>query len=386
MSFAGGAAAACAVYYALHAKSADCSGGGSDIEGRGIPAVVNLIGNTPLLRLRALEESTGCVIWAKAEHMNPGGSVKDRPALRILKEAEESGLLKAGGTIVEGTGGNTGVALALLAAAKGYKSIFTMPANTSKDKIDMMTALGAKTVVCPVVPFSDKESHYYHIAERMSKEIPGAVWGNQFEGSANWSAHYSTTGPEVWKQADGKLDAIALAAGTGGTIAGLSCYLKEKNPGLRVFLIDPPGSCLTNLVNTGEMVAVPGPTKLLEGVGIARLTANFSKALPHIHKGDAFHGTDQEALDMAFFLLKHEGLLVGPSAALNVCAAVKAARRLGPGHSIATVICDGGNNYRSKLFSKEWRESNGFVISDMVTNEMNDPKLAEDARALKFVL
>lgn len=325
-------------------------------------SVLECIGNTPLIELQSLSSATGCRILVKAEHMNPGGSVKDRPALRIIESAERDGRLKLGGTIVEGTGGNTGVGMALVAAAKGYKAIFTMPANTAPEKVSLMETLGAQAIVCPTVPFSDEEQHYYHRAKAIAAATPGAVWGNQFEGKDNMMAHYTGTGPEIWAQSGGKVDAIALAAGTGGTIAGISTYLRERNPALKVFLIDPPGSALASLVRTGELTPSAGPT-IVEGIGIGRLTANFAAALPHVD--GAFDGTDAEAVDMAYFLLRNEGLFVGPSAALNVVGAVKAARQLGPGHTVVTVICDGGDRYRSKLYSPAWLAGQGLAVGDI---------------------
>lgn len=262
-------------------------------------SITECIGNTPLLELTSLSKATGCRILAKAEHLNPGGSVKDRAALRIITEAEAEGRLLPGGTIVEGTGGNTGVAMALIAASRGYNAVFTMPDNTSREKVELMEAFGARAIVCPVLPFSAPE-HYYHVAQRLAERTPGAVWGNQFEGRANMAAHYTTTGPEIWQQAGGRVDAIALAAGTGGTIGGLSTFLREMNPRLRVFLIDPPGSCLANYVNTGALTPSTGST-LVEGIGIGRLTSNFKAALP-IDR--AFVGSDQEAIDMAYHLLR----------------------------------------------------------------------------------
>lgn len=264
-------------------------------------SVLDCIGNTPLIELHSLSRATGCRILVKAEHMNPGGSVKDRPALRIVESAEREGRLLPGGTIVEGTGGNTGVGMALVAAAKGYKAIFTMPANTAPEKVTLMETLGAQAIVCPMVPFTDEEQHYYHRARAIAMSTPGAVWGNQFEGKDNMMAHYTGTGPEIWTQTGGKVDALALAAGTGGTIAGISNFLRERNPALKVFLIDPPGSALASLVRSGQLTPSAGPT-IVEGIGIGRLTANFAAALPHVD--EAFDGTDQEAVDMAFFLLR----------------------------------------------------------------------------------
>jgi cysteine synthase A len=289
--------------------------------------VLDSIGNTPLIEIHSLSRATGCRILAKCEHMNPGGSVKDRPAAMIVRMAEEegrlvpraareaaaasswlpgwlAGLLGTGGTaapvgtIVEGTGGNTGIGLAVVAAARGYKAIFTMPAATSVEKQDMMRAFGAEVIVCPPVPFKDP-AHYYQRARIIAEQTPGAVWGSQFENTANMRAHVEGTGPEIWRQCAGKVDGLVVAAGTGGTIGGLSTFLKGKKPDVQVYLIDPPGSCLFNYVTKGEMTATAG-SSISEGIGIARLTANFAAA-----KVDgAFVGDDQEIVDMAYYLLR----------------------------------------------------------------------------------
>jgi cysteine synthase len=331
------------------------------------PAAASLaeaVGNTPLIELRSLSAATGCTILAKAEFMNPGGSVKDRPALNILRAAERAGKLvpreaRAPGappqTIVEGTGGNTGVALALLAASRGYKALFTVPSHTSSEKIDQMRAFGAEVIVCPAVPFTDKAQHYYHLAQTLGETTPGAVWGNQFEGLANAEAHFDGTGPEIWAQTAGRLDAFVCSSGTGGTISGVSRFLKSVSPGVRVYLIDPPGSVLAHYVRTGTPKASPGST-IAEGIGIGRVTANFGSA----RIDAAFDGTDTEAVEMAHYLLRREGLWVGPSAALNAVGAVKAARALGPGHTVVTVLCDGGGRYASKLYNPAWLAEKGF--------------------------
>lgn len=224
----------------------------------------------------------------------------------------------------------------------------------------MVEALGARAIVCPSVPFDDKR-HYYHAAAALASSIPGAVWMSQFESAANRAAHATGTGPEILRQAGGRIDALALSAGTGGTLGGLAACLREANPQLRVFLIDPPGSSLKAWVETGTLTPSTG-SSICEGIGLERITSNFRAALP---VDAAFAGTDQEALDMAYYLLKHEGVFVGPSAALNVCAAVKAARALGPGHTVVTVLCDSGANYRSKMFSRQWLADNGLAVGDI---------------------
>jgi cysteine synthase A len=376
---AAAAAAASAAAAAASAASSSPSSSSSSTDPRPAPlypapgdrststsdGLIGSIGNTPLLELKSLSAATGCRILAKAEHMNPGGSVKDRPAAYIILEAEREGRLvpsPPGGpqqqqTIIEGTGGNTGVGMALVASARGYRTLFTMPANIAPEKVETARGFGAEVVVCPVVPFSDPR-HFYHTAKRLAEETPGAVWGNQFEGLANMRSHYLGTAPEIWRQSGGRVDGVVCAAGTGGTIAGLSTYLRERNPALRVYLIDPPGSSLAGYVETGRMEPVAGTT-ITEGIGVGRLTANFASA----RIDGAFRGTDQEAVEMAYYLLRREGVFVGPSAALNVVGAVKLARKLGPGHTVVTVLCDGGDRYRSKLYNPKWMEEKGFVLT-----------------------
>ena len=333
--------------------------------------ILDTIGNTPLIELRSLSALLGRRILAKAEHLNPGGSVKDRAALRIVDEFERKGQLvprsrrapgAPAGIIVEATGGNTGIGLALVAAARGYECVFTMPDRISADKVAFAELLGARVVLCPTaVPFTDPRHFYQHAAQLAVDLGPRAVLGNQFETDANWRAHYEGTGPEIIAQAAAaglSVDAVVVSAGTGGTIGGLSRCFRERSPRTRIFLIDPPGSSLYSWVTGGALAPTPDPTRIAEGVGIGRLTANFKAA------GDldgAFAGRDQEMVDMAHFLLAHEGLLVGPSAALNVCGAVKAARGLPPGSTVATVICDGGERYRARLFNTAWLESEGLT-------------------------
>ena len=337
-----------------------------------VSSVFDTIGNTHLVEVGSLSAATGCRILLKCEHMNPAGSVKDRPAAFIIAEAEREGRLippgpgrdaagawrARGGTIVEGSGGNTGVALALLGAARGYRVLLTMPVNVSSEKVDCARAMGAEVTLCPQVAFLD-ERHYYQRAKALVEATPGAVWGNQFEGLANRSAHVAGTGPEIWEQTGGRVDAFCCAAGTGGTLAGVGAFLRSVSPAVRLYLIDPPSSSLLAWVNTGTLAASPGTT-ITEGIGIGRLTANFLSAPP---LNGAFQGTDQEAIDMAHYLLAREGIWVGPSAALNVCGAVKAARLLGPGHTVVTVLCDGGAKYSSKVFNKQWMEERGLRVS-----------------------
>ena len=323
-------------------------------------SLLSRIGGTPLFELGTLSAATGCRILAKAEHLSPGGSVKDRVALALVRAAEASGALAPGGTVVEGTGGNTGVGLALVCAALGYRAVFTLPPKASREKVDMMVALGARAIVCADAPFED-EAHYYQAARALAAATPGAVWANQFESAVNRGAHESGTGPEILRQAS----ASTPAAGTGGTLAGLAASLRATNPRLRVFLIDPPGSSLKSFVDAGTLDASAGST-FLEGIGLNRITANFRAALPI---DEAFAGSDQEALDMAYYLLRYEGVFVGPSAALNVCAAVKAARKLPRGSTVVTVLCDTGANYRSKCFDSRWLAEKGLAVGDIDSPE-----------------
>jgi cysteine synthase A len=321
------------------------------------------IGNTPLLDIPSLSLATGCRIFGKAEFLNPGGSVKDRAALRIIAEAEAQGKLipardsKSGEpfTVVEGTGGNTGIGLALVAAARGYKCHVFAPENCSQEKVAAAKLLGAGVTICPIVPFSSEE-HYYHHAVRHAASTPNSYWGNQFEGLANARAHAATTGPEILQQAGGRVDAIVMSAGTGGSIAGISIFLRSKLPNIRVYLLDPPGSSLASHVRCGVLAASEGST-IAEGVGIARLTANFLSA----HVDEVLSCSDAEVTAMAHYLRARDGLCIGPSAAMNVCGAVKVARLLGPGHTVVTLLCDGGERYASKLFSAPWLQEKGLV-------------------------
>lgn len=326
--------------------------------------ILSTFRNTPLIEIPSLSRATGCRILAKCEFLVPGGSIKDRAALCIVDEFEKSGLLIPRAaepfTIIEATGGNTGIALALIAAARGYKCVLTMPSSVSLEKIEFARTLGADVIVCPPCPFNDPR-HYYQKAKQLSEEIPKSIWTNQFENLSNGLAHYTTTGPEIWQQSGERIDGLVVSAGTGGTINGLSNYLKEKNSDLKAYVIDPSGSGLKSYVETGEVKASSG-SSIAEGVGILRLTKNFATA-----KVDgAFTGIDKEAVAMAYYLLKREGIFIGPSAAMNVVGAVKLARRLGPGKSIVTVLCDGGGRYSSKMFNKDFLEKEGLVDASLV--------------------
>jgi len=314
----------------------------------------NSVGNTPLIEIESLSAATGCTILGKAEFLNPGGSVKDRAALYMVLEAEKAGLLKAGGTIVEGTAGNTGIGLSLVANARGYRSVIVMPSNQSPEKIDLLRTLGAEVELTSPAPFASPDN-YYHVARRRAEEIENAFWANQFENISNSEAHYQTTAPEIWRQAGGDLDGVVMSSGTGGTIGGVTAYLKEQNPQITTYLIDPTGSGLYSYLTTGEFKAEGN--SITEGIGINRATANFKRA----KLDGAFRGSDRQVIEMSQYLLKHDGLFVGSSAALNVVGAVKLARKLGKGHTIATILCDGGGRYQSRMYNPEWLAEKGLT-------------------------
>ncbi|MBC5811669.1 MAG: cysteine synthase A [Candidatus Eremiobacteraeota bacterium] len=312
---------------------------------------VGAIGNTPLIALPKLSAALGRTILAKAEFLNPGGSVKDRAAKAIVEDAEARGALTPGGTIVEGTAGNTGIALALIAAARGYRAIIAIPDDQSQEKIAMLRTFGADVRVVPAVPFANPEN-YYHVARRIAEQIPGALWADQFNNTANRGAHYATTGPEIWNALDGKLDAFVAAAGTGGTLAGTAAYLKERDPRIRTAVCDPYGSSLYAHVKCGTL-DTEGDSNL-EGIGIKRITENFRDA----RVDDAIRVNDRSAVEMAYWLLREEGLYAGGSSALNVVGAARLARSLPEGSAVATILCDGGDRYRSRLWNPEWLAEN----------------------------
>jgi cysteine synthase A len=301
--------------------------------------------------LPKLSAAIGRTIVGKAEFLNPGGSVKDRAAKGIVEEAERSGRLKPGGTIVEGTAGNTGIALALIANARGYRSIICIPDDQSPEKFDMLRTFGADVRIVPAVPFTNPEN-YYHVARRIAEETPNSIWADQFNNVANRSAHYATTGPEIWDALGGDLAAFVAACGTGGTLAGTGTYLKERDPKLRVVLCDPNGSALFCQVKTGKL-EFEGDSNI-EGIGIKRITDNFAGA----RVDDALRVDDRSAIEMAHWLLREEGLYVGGSAALNVCGAARYARSLPKGSRVVTILCDGGDRYRSRLWNREWLVEN----------------------------
>jgi cysteine synthase len=317
---------------------------------------VNAVGNTPLIRLNSFSEQTGCEILGKAEFLNPGGSVKDRAALYIIEDAEAKGLLKPGGTVVEGTAGNTGIGLAHICNAKGYKCLIVIPDTQSQEKMDALRVLGAEVRAVPAVPYKDP-NNYVKLSGRLATETENAVWANQFDNLANRIAHYQTTGPEIWAQTDGKIDAWVASTGTGGTYAGAALYLKEKNPNIKTVLADPMGSGLYSYVKTGE-IHMEG-SSVTEGIGNSRVTANLEGA----PIDDAIQVDDQECIRVIYQLLRKDGLFMGGSVGINVGAAVALAKQLGPGHTIVTVLCDGGTRYQSKLYNPAWLAEKGLMPS-----------------------
>ena len=325
---------------------------------------IDTIGQTPLIRLVKASALTGCEIYGKAEFLNPGGSVKDRAAKAIIDDAEARGVLRPGGTIVEGTAGNTGIGLALVANARGYKTVIVMPDTQSQEKKDFIRLVGADLRLVPAVPYRDP-GNYVRYSERLAAELAatephGAIWANQFDNIANREGHRLTTGPEIWEQTGGRIDAFTCSAGTGGTIAGVAMALKERNPKIRTILADPFGSALYSWFAKGELTAEGNP--ITEGIGNGRITKNLEGA----PIDGAIQISDEEALPLIFDLISEEGLVLGGSSGINVAAAIKLAQDLGPGHTIVTILCDGGARYQSKLFNPAFlREKNLPVPSWM---------------------
>ena len=318
---------------------------------------IETIGNTPLIRLQAASEATGCEILGKAEFMNPGGSVKDRAAWWMIREAEKNGTLQPGGTVVEGTAGNTGIGIAHICNARGYSCVIYMPDNQSTEKVEILQTLGAEVRVVPTVPYKN-EMNYQKQAGRYAQSLETAVWANQFDNTANRLAHYESTGPEIWQQTEGMVDAFVSAVGTGGTLAGVSKFLKEKNQGIQSVLLDCIGSALYNFVTTGEAVMSEG-TSITEGIGNSRITDNLAGS----EIDWALQVSDQDMVTMVYRLLREEGWLFGSSTGINVCGAVQVARKLGPGHTVVTMLCDGGGKYRSRLFNEKWLAEKGLQVS-----------------------
>ena len=321
---------------------------------------VEAIGNTPLIRLNGPSKETGCNILGKAEFLNPGGSVKDRAALAIIKEAEENNIIKKGGTIVEGTAGNTGIGLTLIANSKGYKSIIVMPETQTKEKIDTLRSIGADLRLVPAKPYKDPDN-YIKFSEKLAKEIykknnGNTIWANQFDNTANLNGHYNNTGKEIWNQTKGKIDGFICSSGTGGTIAGVGKALKEKNNKVKIYLSDPKGSALYNFIKFNEL-KIEG-NSITEGIGNSRITANFKEA----PIDDAYSIDDHEALTEIYKLIENEGLCLGTSSGINIAGAIKLAKELGPGKTIVTVLCDKSDRYHSKLFNKEFLIKNNLPI------------------------
>ena len=321
---------------------------------------VEAIGNTPLIRLNGPSKETGCNILGKAEFLNPGGSVKDRAALAIIKEAEEKNYIKQGGTIVEGTAGNTGIGLTLIANSKGYKSIIVMPETQTKEKIDTLRSIGADLRLVPAKPYKDPDN-YIKFSEKLAKEISkknngNTIWANQFDNTANLNGHYNNTGKEIWNQTKGKIDGFICSSGTGGTIAGVGKALKEKNNKVKIYLSDPKGSALYNFIKFNEL-KIEG-NSITEGIGNSRITANFKEA----PIDGAYSINDHEALTEIYKLIENEGLCLGTSSGINIAGAIKLAKELGPGKTIVTVLCDKSDRYHSKLFNKEFLIKNNLPI------------------------
>ena len=314
--------------------------------------MIDAIGNTPLIKLKKASELTGCNILGKAEFMNPGQSVKDRAALQIIRDAEAKGQLKSGGTIVEGTAGNTGIGIALVANALGYNSVIVIPETQSQEKKDMLRLCGAELIEVPAVPYKDDNNYVKYsgrLAEKLASEIEnGAIWANQFDNTSNRDAHIMTTGPEVWSQTEGKVDGFTCAIGTGGTLAGTGMFLKEKNNDIQIAAADPMGAAMYHWYKHGELKSEG--TSITEGIGQGRVTANLMDA----PIDDAYQISDEEALPIIFDLLKHEGLCLGGSSGINIAGAMRMAENLGPGHTIVTILCDYGTRYQSKLFNVEF--------------------------------
>ncbi len=324
------------------------------------PGFVGTIGNTPLIRLAGPSAATGCEILGKAEFLNPGGSVKDRAALAIIEDAETRGLLRPGGVIVEGTAGNTGIGLALVGNARGYRTVIVMPETQSQEKKDMLRLCGAELILVPALPYSDP-GNYVRYSGQLARELAqrepnGVIWANQFDNTANRDGHYRTTGPEIWDQTGGGIDGFTCAVGTGGTLAGIGMALKERNPAIKVVLSDPYGASLYHYYTNGELRAEG--SSITEGIGQARITANLEGAPIDW----AQQISDQDAVTEIFRLLKEEGLVLGGSSGINVVGAIKLAQTLGPGHTVVTILCDSGTRYLSKLFNPAFLQEKGLPV------------------------
>lgn len=323
---------------------------------------IDAIGRTPLIKLRAASELTGCTILGKAEFLNPGGSVKDRAALAIIEDAERQGKLRPGGLIVEGTAGNTGIGLALVGNARGYKTLIVIPDTQSQEKKDMLRLAGAELKEVPAVPYKDP-NNYVKVSGRLAEELApgnpnGVIWANQFDNVANRMGHYRTTGPEIWEQTDGKVDGFICSVGTGGTLSGVGMFLKERNTKVKIGLADPEGAALYSYYTTGELKAEG--SSITEGIGQGRITKNLENAPVDV----AYRIPDSEAVPIIFDLLKREGLCLGGSSGINVAGAIRLAKELGPGHTIVTILADFGTRYQSKLFNPEFLRTKNLPAPD----------------------
>ena len=323
--------------------------------------LIDRIGKTPLIRLNTVSDATGCEILGKAEFMNPGGSVKDRAALGMVLAARESGALKPGGIIVEGTAGNTGIGLAMVGSALGHRTVIVMPENQSREKIDTLRAFGAELRLIPPVPYKNPD-HFVHTSGRRAEELDG-FWANQFENTDNRAFHEVTTGPEIWEQTDGTVDGFICAVGTGGTLGGVARSLKARNPDVKIGLSDPEGSGLHNFFAEGE-VRIVG-SSITEGIGNSRVTANFADTPVDV----SYQVPDIEAIPLVYDMIRKEGLVLGGSSGINVAGAVRLARELGPGHTIVTILCDSGLRYQARLFNREFLESKGLSLPDWYGRE-----------------
>jgi cysteine synthase A len=330
-----------------------------------LPSVLDAIGNTPLIRLKGASEATGCTILGKAEFLNPGQSVKDRAALSIIRQAEKSGQLKPGGVIVEGTAGNTGIGLAVVAQALGYRTVIVIPETQSQEKKDAIRLLGAELVEVPAVPYKNP-NNYVKLSGRLAAELAktepnGVIWANQFDNVANRDAHVETTAPEIWRDTDGKVDGFICAVGSGGTLAGVSLGLKAKNPNIKIGIADPEGAALYSYYANGELKSSGG--SITEGIGQGRITANLEGFTPDF----AYQIPDTEAVPLVFDLIEKEGICVGGSTGINIAGAIRLAKDLGPGHTIVTILCDYGNRYQSKLFNPAFLKSKGLPVPAWLT-------------------
>ena len=337
------------------------------------PTVIEAIGDTPLIKLRAASEATGCTILGKAEFMNPGGSVKDRAALAIIRDAVASGALRPGGVIVEGTAGNTGIGVGMVAAARGFRSVIVIPDTQAQEKKDMLRLVGAELIEVPAVPYSNPNNYVKYsgrLAEALAKSEPqGAVWANQFDNVANRRGHYETTGPEIYAQTDGKLAGFVSAVGSGGTLAGVGMALKERDPRIKIALADPFGAALYAYYTRGVLESEG--SSITEGIGQGRITGNLEGAPVDV----AYQIPDEEAVRIVFDLVEHEGLLLGGSSGVNIAGAIRLARELGPGHTIVTLLCDSGSRYASKLFNPAFLRSKSLPVPAWLERRASAPSV-----------